>query len=406
MPKTNLKDLKKIYALLDWIQFSLVLGFSAAALYTILYGIGILNTVTSVLFAGTFILLQFFKIKLGNLAPNTSARFQDPIFTLSAKGVDLPEFSEFILDNLQSIDAQLQKIDEHITNLDEKIRAVHKDMEVIFQVVTLLATEEVNLIDIVNDATNEIKFMFEIINAVIEEIEDRNETMEEMVRQSSIGAQKVNKTSSVIQHLSESSGGMLKMIDFINGITKKTNLLAINASIEATHSGDSGKGFTVIAEEMRNLAILTSQNAKEISRLLLNSIEEYSEASIVSKESGESFAFINAGVQSVHGTIAEVLQTIAELKTRGGVVVQKTTKMDQVAVKVKNTSGEVYGEVVLMTQNLNEIEELSRNLKIEADAIKDTQAWQVRLTKKFREKVEGFLAESDELMKQDLGNRS
>jgi hypothetical protein len=171
---------------------------------------------------------------------------------------------------------------------------------------------------------------------------------------------------------------MLKLIDFINNITKETNLLAINAAIEASHSDSEGKGFAVIADEMKKLAILTSQKAKEINKLMKGNIEDYQFASKVSEESGEAFQFISSEIHIISGTIAEVVQTISELKNRGGVVIEKAEKLDKSASMVKDSSGEVYGEIVFVNNTLESINEQSERVR---EQIKEISKLQIGITK-------------------------
>ncbi|WCL47815.1 methyl-accepting chemotaxis protein [Leptospira sp. GIMC2001] len=303
----------------------------------------------------------------------------DPVLLLMGKGLDLYGFLEMVTDSTQSVQQRIDQIEKEILELDAKIHETTTDMDNVFQIVTQLANQEVILMDDVGKTSEEIHFMFEIVNSVIDEIDSRNDNMKNLVEMSQAGGEKVQKTNAIIKSISEKADDTLKLVDFINNITKETNLLAINAAIEASHSDSEGKGFAVIADEMKKLAVLTSQKAKEVTKLLRDNTDDYKYAHKASDESGEAFQFISSQIHIISGTIAEVVQTIGELKSRGGDVIKKAEILDKSAEAVKNSSGEVYGEIVAINETLGFIGELSAKLKDEVQKI-------VRLQKSIAEK--------------------
>jgi methyl-accepting chemotaxis protein len=278
-----------------------------------------------------------------------------------------------------------------------------KDVGNVYTIVANLASEEVTLMYAVGKTSEEIGVMFEIVNMVIDEIQGRNKTMEDLVSKSREGGEKVKRTSESIARISESSGGILKLIDFINGVSKETNLLAINASIEATHSGSEGKGFTVIADEIRKLATQTAQNSREITKLLSKNISDFGSATSASQDSGSAFEFIASEIHVVHGTIAEVVQSISELKTRGSIILAKSKSLDEIAERVRNTSGEVYGEVMLINNSLEDAKTLSDQIQKECEELSEAKDWLNRLTRKMQGKISEIRMNTDKFISEEHG---
>ncbi|MCG6146377.1 methyl-accepting chemotaxis protein [Leptospira bandrabouensis] len=297
----------------------------------------------------------------------------DPVLLLSKCGIDINDFSDSLLQHCSSVKERMETITNHILDLNDKIHTTGQDINNVYKIVSQLALEEVKLMDAVGKTSEEINIMFDIVNIVIAEIQSRNETMENLVFLSKDGRLKVEDTNKTIKKFSESSGSILKLIDLINGVSKETNLLAINAAIEATHSGSEGKGFTVIADEIGKLSTMTANNAKQITKILKENVSDYGKAEKLGIESGNAFQFIANEIHIVHGTIAEVIQSIQELKSRGGAILSKAKTLDDVAERVRDTSGEVYGEIITIHTNLEDIQTLSDTIQKECEDIRDGQ---------------------------------
>lgn len=297
----------------------------------------------------------------------------DPVLLLSKCGIDINDFSDTLLQHCSSVKERMETITNHILDLNDKIHITGQDINNVYKIVSQLALEEVKLMDAVGKTSEEINIMFDIVNIVIAEIQSRNETMENLVFLSKDGRLKVEDTNKTISKFSESSGSILKLIDLINGVSKETNLLAINAAIEATHSGSEGKGFTVIADEIGKLSTMTANNAKQITKILKENVSDYGKAEKLGIESGNAFQFIANEIHIVHGTIAEVIQSIQELKSRGGAILSKAKTLDDVAERVRDTSGEVYGEIITIHTNLEDIQTLSDTIQKECEDIRDGQ---------------------------------
>ncbi|MCF6334583.1 MAG: methyl-accepting chemotaxis protein, partial [Spirochaetales bacterium] len=143
--------------------------------------------------------------------------------------------------------------------------------------------------------------------------ESRQDVTESLISMTRDGGKQIEEANAIVQDAVKNMGTMQEMIEVINNITSQTNLLSMNAAIEAAHAGDAGKGFSVVADEIRKLAESTAENAHEISDSLTILINKINETASVTRASGESFRKIEKEVQNFVQAFAEISASTKEL---------------------------------------------------------------------------------------------
>ncbi|MEI0697601.1 HAMP domain-containing methyl-accepting chemotaxis protein [Brachyspira intermedia] len=170
------------------------------------------------------------------------------------------------------------------------------------------------------------------------------------------GASVIAETTKNIEEVYESSEKIKSITKTIEDIAFQTNILALNASVEAARAGDQGRGFAVVASEVRNLAQNSQSSAKNITLLIENIYEKINRSAETARESQSIFNDIQS---KIDGT-AKIMQEISTT------AVEQQTGVDQVNIAVSKIDGITQQNAALVDETTNYAKELldqSENLK-------------------------------------------
>jgi methyl-accepting chemotaxis protein len=177
----------------------------------------------------------------------------------------------------------------------------------------------------------------------------------------------IKGASSVIHKLAEDTQNVNTILDVITAIAAQTNLLALNAAIEAARAGEHGRGFAVVADEVRGLASRTSKSTTEI-RELLTALTEAATASVDSMESASAQAERNEEYAAQTGEsvkkIAEHINTINGMNTQ---VATATEEQTAVATTVIDNVNDMNTSISSTLEALGGIRDVSSNLHTLSD---------------------------------------
>ena len=160
----------------------------------------------------------------------------------------------------------------------------------------------------------------------------------EQVRQTvdsiSLLSDDVGTTAAEVEQLAERVREISKVLDVIRSIAEQTNLLALNAAIEAARAGEAGRGFAVVADEVRALAHRTQQSTQEIEQMI-GGIQDGSERAVTSMQSSNGRARSTLEVAQAAGVALEqITQAIASINERNLVIASASEEQAQVAREV------------------------------------------------------------------------
>lgn len=168
----------------------------------------------------------------------------------------------------------------------------------------------------VNDSVASVEQMLSNIQSVTDALSRSTAEFENLARVSEIGFQKIADVQTKVMDISGKSRSMSEANDVIDNIAAQTNLLAMNAAIEAAHAGEAGRGFAVVAGEIRKLAVNSSAQSKSISTALKELVTSITDVVDTSQTLSQAFGDVRNAI-SVLDNELRIVRDVMDHQSKG-----------------------------------------------------------------------------------------
>jgi methyl-accepting chemotaxis protein len=154
--------------------------------------------------------------------------------------------------------------------------------------------------------------------------------------------------------------GIWEMMEVINGVASQTNLLSMNAAIEAAHAGDAGKGFAVVAAEIRKLAETTAENARRISSTLKAVAGTIGGTSQITQSTGSVIHGMIQDIGGVASSFTELSGSLHEMSVGSSQITTALSSLRSLSEEVREAYGKMADAAKAVESTMTHIGSLSR----------------------------------------------
>jgi methyl-accepting chemotaxis protein len=275
---------------------------------------------------------------------------------LSSSAVNSAASLNEISSNLKSMKAQIENQGSCVNNSEESVQSI----------ISLIENME-NTIEAQNQAiansSSAIEQMMGNITAVSATMEHLHDNFAELKDVTMVGKNKLKSFTEKVLMISEQSANLMETNNTIASISSQTNLLAMNAAIEAAHAGTSGSGFSVVADEIRKLAEQSAKQSHETSSKLKDIKRIIDELVQASSETESSFSSILDGITNVDTLESQVSLAMAEQNTGSQHILTAIEGLKTVSTQVTETSLEMSKKAGSVQETMKELQNISGEIQ-------------------------------------------
>jgi methyl-accepting chemotaxis protein len=308
------------------------------------------------------------KDEMGEMARsfrNTIEKMQALIKVIREQAVSLSGIGDDLASNMTETAAAVNEITANIKSMKTRsasqaagVAETSEAVEHIMQSVNNLNDNIAVQAESVAQSSSAIEEMMANIHSVVETLIKNTGNVKTLADSSEIGRTDLQTVSSDIQEIARESEGLLEINAVMENIASQTNLLSMNAAIEAAHAGEAGKGFAVVAEEIRKLAESSSDQSKTTADMLKKiktAIDTITRSTAVVLERFES---IDREIKTVSSQEETIRSAMEEQETGSKQILEAVGRLNEITGVVKHESEEMAikgKEVISGSENLKKV---------------------------------------------------
>ncbi|HOF01528.1 MAG TPA: methyl-accepting chemotaxis protein [Spirochaetota bacterium] len=304
-------------------------------------------------------LIQYFnqtieKIQSSMILVNDNAN------TMQKTGDDLADnVKEVVVSMIQitaNIEEAKQKTEDQFDSFEETVLISDKTIQEIKNLNEIIEQQTINI----TQAVTSIEEMFANISSIGKMIDESFTAINNLHDQARKGQDGVKALNQDVAQIVVMTDGIMEASNVVRLIANQTNLLAMNAAIEAAHAGEYGKGFAVVAEEIRKLAENSNAQGKQIAAMLKDSTSIIEKVKSSGATAGAVFHEVFGLVEQAQEIIGQIVSAMQEQEKGSHEALSAIVEINEVTHRVKSDSNDILGATERVSGKMEELNKLSR----------------------------------------------
>jgi methyl-accepting chemotaxis protein len=289
-----------------------------------------------------------------------------------------------IVANGKQLNAVIEESFDNTTLITDNMETMQKQSDTQFESVTRTAVsveEIVKSIDSLNVAvqtqvshigasSSSIEKMVTNIDAIRSTMQNLKSIMDALSKSSAAGNTMLAKMAQEVKQIHEQSATLQNANKTISDIAAKTNLLAMNAAIEAAHAGETGKGFAVVAGEVRMLAELSSKESNGISDEVKKMEEGIALMTSVSNKTMETMEEIFTAIKNMGDAFSTVNNAVEEQAAGGSQILMALRSIQDATEQVRGGTKTIHDQSGLIHSEVETVQQISKNVATQSREVK------------------------------------
>ena len=319
---------------------------------------------------------------------------------MESVGSDLESNMMSVSEVVSNITAGIEDLKKRFVEQEESVSGTAAAIEHIIKTLRGLDESIGQQAAMITESSTSFDKMTHSIDTVGENVVETREAIRNLSAATNDGRETLAKANEVSQRISDASGDLIEAGAVIENIASQTNLLAMNAAIEAAHAGEAGKGFAVVASEIRKLAEESSAQGKKISITLKNLSAEIKALADSASGAVEKFNIISGYSKGLSGSIEGVVQAMDEQEENGKIIWGIINDVTGVTNEVKSGSGDMLADgekVVSATKRLDDLTRILRenieNIASQTELINEAAQESLEIAVKNKQSIDGLVLE-------------
>lgn len=291
--------------------------------------------------------------------------------------ISLSKVAENLNENSSGISSEIKQISDNSSELADQAKTQLETVSLTVDTMGKMTSITNQLSAQIHDQNNDlsqssaaVEEMISNIKSITENIDKFGNSFNQLSSDSEDGKNKIENVINLIESVSAESKKLLDTNKVIEDVAQQTNLLAMNAAIEAAHAGEAGKGFAVVAEEIRKLSESTTKQSHYIKQTLSSVIENINEVTNAATSAGLTFGEIVNQISSDDSLITEIRSSMEEQSIGSKQIVDALGNIKETTHTIIENSKQMNSGIENVVAQVKELENAAKNLSSKTDEIK------------------------------------